>query len=236
MRGVPCCWKADSTGKLCRCRQRIWTLPRRKRAQRARSRSPLACRRCCWDCRATIRSPIIGGQSRLLATDRSAACLACAEEFSGLGATRLRAFRLDYNVDRLEALATERAIEWDRIGKASFLTLTNSARRWATARRRRMAFSRNGAAGSNAATRRTSRARRQGRRRVDSGRAAGAAKGTSRARRYRDELRSEAPSMLSIQTSVVFKTGAMTLISWKRSPVFTADMPFATTLERPKRI
>ena len=33
------------------------------------------------------------------------------------------AFRLDYNADRLEALATERASEWDRIGKASFLTL-----------------------------------------------------------------------------------------------------------------
>ena len=32
-------------------------------------------------------------------------------------------FRLDYNADRLEALATERASEWDRIGKASFLTL-----------------------------------------------------------------------------------------------------------------
>jgi hypothetical protein len=32
-------------------------------------------------------------------------------------------FRLDYNADRLEALATERASEWARIGKASFLTL-----------------------------------------------------------------------------------------------------------------
>ncbi len=32
-------------------------------------------------------------------------------------------FRLDYNADRLEALAAERAAEWDRIGKADFLTL-----------------------------------------------------------------------------------------------------------------
>ncbi|MGJ0391991.1 MAG: phage portal protein [Methylocystis sp.] len=32
-------------------------------------------------------------------------------------------FRLDYNADRLEALASERAAEWDRIGKAHFLTL-----------------------------------------------------------------------------------------------------------------
>lgn len=32
-------------------------------------------------------------------------------------------FRLDYNADRLEALASERAAEWDRVGKASFLTL-----------------------------------------------------------------------------------------------------------------
>ncbi len=31
--------------------------------------------------------------------------------------------RLDYNADRLEALASERAAEWDRVGKASFLTL-----------------------------------------------------------------------------------------------------------------
>ena len=30
-------------------------------------------------------------------------------------------FRLDYNVDRIDALAGERAAEWDRIGKASFL-------------------------------------------------------------------------------------------------------------------
>lgn len=32
-------------------------------------------------------------------------------------------FRIDYNADRLEALATERAAEWERVGKASFLTL-----------------------------------------------------------------------------------------------------------------
>ncbi|MBL1257458.1 phage portal protein [Methylocystis sp. Sn-Cys] len=32
-------------------------------------------------------------------------------------------FRFDYNADRLEALASERAAEWDRIGKANFLTL-----------------------------------------------------------------------------------------------------------------
>ncbi|HEY8161301.1 MAG: hypothetical protein ACR650_04405 [Methylocystis sp.] len=32
-------------------------------------------------------------------------------------------FRFDYNADRLEALATERAAEWERIGKAHFLTL-----------------------------------------------------------------------------------------------------------------
>lgn len=32
-------------------------------------------------------------------------------------------FRFDYNADRLEALASERAAEWDRIGKAGFLTL-----------------------------------------------------------------------------------------------------------------
>jgi len=33
------------------------------------------------------------------------------------------AFRLDYNADRLEALAGERASEWERVGKAAFLTL-----------------------------------------------------------------------------------------------------------------
>jgi HK97 family phage portal protein len=32
------------------------------------------------------------------------------------------AFRLDYNADRLEALASERASEWERVGKAAFLT------------------------------------------------------------------------------------------------------------------
>jgi hypothetical protein len=32
-------------------------------------------------------------------------------------------FRLDYNADRLEALASERAAEWERVGKAGFLTL-----------------------------------------------------------------------------------------------------------------
>ncbi|WP_442754701.1 RNase A-like domain-containing protein [Methylocystis sp. JAN1] len=32
-------------------------------------------------------------------------------------------FRLDYNADRLEALAAERAAEWERVGKADFLTL-----------------------------------------------------------------------------------------------------------------
>jgi HK97 family phage portal protein len=32
-------------------------------------------------------------------------------------------FRFDYNADRLEALAAERASEWERVGKASFLTL-----------------------------------------------------------------------------------------------------------------
>ena len=32
-------------------------------------------------------------------------------------------FRLDYNADRLEALASERAAEWERVGKAAFLTL-----------------------------------------------------------------------------------------------------------------
>jgi phage portal protein BeeE len=32
-------------------------------------------------------------------------------------------FRFDYNADRLEALASERAAEWDRFGKASFLML-----------------------------------------------------------------------------------------------------------------
>jgi HK97 family phage portal protein len=32
-------------------------------------------------------------------------------------------FRLDYNADRLEALAAERASEWSRIGDAPFLTL-----------------------------------------------------------------------------------------------------------------
>ncbi len=33
------------------------------------------------------------------------------------------AFRLDYNADRLKALASERAAEWERVGKAAFLTL-----------------------------------------------------------------------------------------------------------------
>jgi hypothetical protein len=33
------------------------------------------------------------------------------------------AFRLDYNADRLEALASERAREWERVRKAAFLTL-----------------------------------------------------------------------------------------------------------------
>jgi HK97 family phage portal protein len=32
-------------------------------------------------------------------------------------------FRFDYNADRLEALAAERASEWERVGKAAFLTL-----------------------------------------------------------------------------------------------------------------
>jgi HK97 family phage portal protein len=32
-------------------------------------------------------------------------------------------FRLDYNADRIDALAQERAIEWGRIGRASFLTV-----------------------------------------------------------------------------------------------------------------
>jgi hypothetical protein len=32
-------------------------------------------------------------------------------------------FRLDYNADRLEAFASERASEWERVGKAAFLTL-----------------------------------------------------------------------------------------------------------------
>ncbi len=32
-------------------------------------------------------------------------------------------FRLDYNADRLEALASERASEWEHVGKAAFLTL-----------------------------------------------------------------------------------------------------------------
>jgi len=32
-------------------------------------------------------------------------------------------FRFDYNADRVEALAEERASEWERIGKASFLTV-----------------------------------------------------------------------------------------------------------------
>jgi hypothetical protein len=32
-------------------------------------------------------------------------------------------FRFDYNADRLEALATERAAEWERVGKAPFLSL-----------------------------------------------------------------------------------------------------------------
>jgi HK97 family phage portal protein len=36
---------------------------------------------------------------------------------------RFGAFRLDYNADRLEALAGERAAEWERVGKAAFLTL-----------------------------------------------------------------------------------------------------------------
>ena len=31
-------------------------------------------------------------------------------------------FRFDYDVDRIDALSGERAAEWDRIGKASFLT------------------------------------------------------------------------------------------------------------------
>lgn len=31
-------------------------------------------------------------------------------------------FRFDYNADRIDALAEERAIEWERIGKAAFLT------------------------------------------------------------------------------------------------------------------
>ena len=31
--------------------------------------------------------------------------------------------RVDYNADRLEALASERATEWERVGKASFLTI-----------------------------------------------------------------------------------------------------------------
>jgi HK97 family phage portal protein len=33
------------------------------------------------------------------------------------------AFRLDYNADRLEALASERAMEWTRVGGAGFLTV-----------------------------------------------------------------------------------------------------------------
>jgi len=32
-------------------------------------------------------------------------------------------FRFDYNADRLEALAEERALEWERVGKAVFLTV-----------------------------------------------------------------------------------------------------------------
>jgi HK97 family phage portal protein len=32
-------------------------------------------------------------------------------------------FRFDYNADRLEALADERAMEWERVGKAPFLTI-----------------------------------------------------------------------------------------------------------------
>jgi phage portal protein BeeE len=30
-------------------------------------------------------------------------------------------FRFDYNADRLEALASERAVEWERVGKAAFI-------------------------------------------------------------------------------------------------------------------
>jgi phage portal protein BeeE len=32
-------------------------------------------------------------------------------------------FRFDYNADRLEALAAERASEWERVGRAAFLSL-----------------------------------------------------------------------------------------------------------------
>jgi hypothetical protein len=32
-------------------------------------------------------------------------------------------FRFDYNADRLEALADERAMEWEHVGKAPFLTI-----------------------------------------------------------------------------------------------------------------
>ncbi len=51
-----CCWKAGSTGRRCRCRRMIWTSSRPRLPPRAKSPSPLACRRCCSACRVTIRS------------------------------------------------------------------------------------------------------------------------------------------------------------------------------------
>ena len=82
-------------------------------------------------------------------------------------------FRLDYNADRLEALATERASEWDRIGKASFLTLDEQREAVGYGRAPKDAFSGSWAAASNAATPRASPVCRRVRRRVDSGRVEG---------------------------------------------------------------
>ena len=119
-----CCSKAGSTGRRCRFRQRTWILPSRKRAPRARSRSPSACRRCCLGLPGDNTFSNYAEANRAFWRQTVLPLVARVQKsFQAWLQPGFGSFRLDYNADRLEALASERAAEWERVGKAAFLTL-----------------------------------------------------------------------------------------------------------------
>ena len=92
-------------------------------ATRGKSRWPSACRRCFWACLATTPMPItpeanraFWRQSVLPMVNRTLGSMAhwLAPSFG-------EGFRLEPDLDRIEALSTERAVLWARVDAATFL-------------------------------------------------------------------------------------------------------------------
>ncbi len=114
---------------------RTWTSSRRSTSQRARSRSPSACRRCCSAFPATTPMPITprptarsGGRRccRWSSAPPRRCRAGSRRRFAGTDANpqpSASALELRPDLDAVEALSTEREALWERVRRSDFLTI-----------------------------------------------------------------------------------------------------------------